>query len=162
MDKAKLEIGETTPKLFLDFFYISHGDILGSIAIDALDVLPIATPLSHQDEFRLQQRGVNTRRVKSRDFQNMSAPDNILMRAGNVWQDYAAIAGVGQFSLVNQSPFSVLAKVMVYKRNASPEEVQEDFEIFGERVVGNPLKNLSEERREGKPYIEVHGEKFLY
>ncbi len=81
------------------------------------------------------------------------------------WSSYAGPAGIGQYSLREGIPAGVLARFDVYFRSPTKEEMEYDFNIFGEQVLGPSVKEASEEERksyENNEMFKFWGENHYY
>ena len=66
----------------------------------------------------------------------------------NLWASYAGVAGIAQYSLKKGTPTGALARLDAHFRFPTEEEMQTDFENFGEQVLGPSLAEVSEEKKE--------------
>ncbi|MDD2823490.1 MAG: hypothetical protein PHQ59_05430 [Candidatus Daviesbacteria bacterium] len=65
-----------------------------------------------------------------------------MKRHPNWWSSYAGPAGIGQYSLITGKPAGVLARVDAHFRTPSDREIREDFQQFGEQVMGPAVSEV--------------------
>ncbi len=65
----------------------------------------------------------------------------------SLWMTYAGPAGIGQYSLKRKTPAGILARFDVHFRHPTKEEMQDDFQNFGEQVLGPPVAEVPENER---------------
>ncbi|MBI3334449.1 hypothetical protein HYZ97_03095 [Candidatus Pacearchaeota archaeon] len=64
------------------------------------------------------------------------------------WMSYAGPAGIGQYSLRRRKPAGVLARFDIHFRYPTDDEMQTDFQHFGEQVLGPTVKEVPKDERE--------------
>ena len=84
----------------------------------------------------------------NQDFQNLQGSIQEGKRQLALWRTYAGPAGVGQYSLRMKEPASVLARFDIHFRLPTQEEMQMDFNHFGDQVLGPIVAEASLEEKE--------------
>ncbi|MBN2101294.1 MAG: hypothetical protein JW716_00290 [Candidatus Aenigmarchaeota archaeon] len=79
----------------------------------------------------------------------------------SLWMSHAGPAGIGQYSLRRKEPAGVLAKIDAHFRYPTTEEMNRDFEHYGDQVLGpqvSEVKNDEKKNWKNNPQFKFWGE----
>ena len=80
------------------------------------------------------------------------------------WTPWAIAGGIGLYSLKRKKPVGLLARVDLLFRDATDDEMRDDFDHFGEQVAPYPVGESADIDRQYKdnPRVQVFGAPFYY
>jgi len=115
------------------------------IVTDELDIFEFQKSIFRLNADFFSPVGVYPKNLKFQSLQDFFEEQKI---QPSQWMAYAGPAGIGQYSLKRGRPAGVLAKFDVHFRNPTEDEMQWDFQNFGEQVLGPAVVEVPANERE--------------